>query len=55
MDPDQTALKEQSDLVLHCLLRSVCSDTLNFYCMAIKFLRTDCTAGDRALEIITFL
>ena len=24
VDPDQTALKEQSDLVLHCLLSLVC-------------------------------
>ena len=27
VDPDQTALKEQSDLDLHCLLKPTCPDT----------------------------
>ena len=27
VDPDQTALYDQSDLGLHCLLRPICSNT----------------------------
>ena len=31
VDPGQTAPFEQSDLGLHCLLRSVCVSTYNFH------------------------
>ena len=31
IDPDQTALQEQSDLSLYCLLRPICPSTLRFY------------------------
>ena len=30
VDPDQTPLSGASDLDFHCLLRSVCTDTLYF-------------------------
>ena len=31
VDPDQTALEEQSDLGLHCLPRPICPKTLDHY------------------------
>ena len=31
----QTVPQEQSDLGLHCLPRSICPSTLNFYCMLV--------------------
>ena len=31
VEPDQTALEEQSDLGLHCFLRPVCPSTYIFY------------------------
>ena len=31
VDPDQTALKEQSDQNLHCLFRNICPNIYSFY------------------------
>ena len=40
VDPDQTALQEQSDLGLHCLLGPTCPKSLNFYVINTGFSLT---------------
>ena len=36
VDPDQTPYSAASDLDLHCLFRSVCTNTSGYYCIAVK-------------------